>query len=106
MNVGLHVALNQFFHYYRLVSLFFACAIFSASTPIVFLLLLPYFAPLLITWLVPVACTSMGCTGRMQVTSERLTFWRVRLLFTCVNCGAVHRAEIFNPDFEITAEFS
>lgn len=106
MNVRLHVALNQFFHVYRLVCPFLICTIFSAPIPIVVLILLPYFVPLLLTWLVPVECLSRGCTGRMQSTNERLSFWSVILIYKCDTCGKVHREEIFNPDFEITVEFS
>jgi len=106
MNVRLHVALDQFFNFCRLVAPLLVCATIGwAPIPVVALILLTYFAPLLLTWLIPVDCISTGCTGRMQLTTERRSFWLVSVLYKCDNCGTVYQAEIFNPNVEITVEF-
>jgi len=106
MNVRLHIALDQFFNVFRFVTPIFGCAaIASGSIPVIVLALLVCFTPLLLTWLIPADCTRMGCTGRMQLTTERVSFWRVSSLYECDNCGTVYRAVIFNPNFEITADY-
>ena len=105
MNVRLHIALDQFFNVFRLVTPIFGCiAIASAPIPVIVMILLVYFAPLLLMWLIPADCIGMGCTGRMRLTTERVSFWRVSSLYQCDNCGTIHRAEIFNPNVEFTVE--
>ena len=107
MSISLHLTLKKFFNVFRLIAPFFMCGMLIWSpNALVVLILLVFFAPLLLTWLVPVDCARMGCTGRMQVTSERVSFWRERLHYKCELCNDENQAEIFNPNIVITGEYS
>jgi hypothetical protein len=106
MSVKQHIELNKFFHVYRLVFPFFFCLITVAPIPAIVLVLLAYFTPPLLIWLIPVKCIWMGCTGHMKITTKRIAFWTVRLLYECDTCCAVRRAEIICPNIEVTVEFS
>ncbi len=106
MNPKQHAALNQFFYVYRLVAPLFIFGILIAPVPVTVIVLFLYFGPCLLTWLIPVKCTRMGCASRMKVTTERTSFWRAHLHFRCDTCCKVYQEEIFNPDIEVTAEFS
>lgn len=107
MSLSLHITLTRFFHIFRLIAPFFMCGVgWPPSVLVVVVILLIYSAPLLITWLVPVDCSRIGCTGRMQVTNQRLSFWHVRQLYQCDNCEAECQMEVFNPNITITYEYS
>lgn len=107
MSFSLHITLTRFFHIFRLIAPFFMCGIgWPPSALVVAVILLIYFAPLLILWLVHVDCSRIGCTGRMRVTFERMSFWHVRQLYQCDNCEAEYQAEVFNPDINVTCEYS
>ena len=106
MNIKLHVALYRFFSIYRLIAPILACAVLASASPyIIGVFALIYFAPLLLTWLLPVECINSGCTGRMELTSERTSFWLVNYLYKCDNCGVVFQEKILDPNIEITVEF-
>ena len=106
MKINLHLALNRFFNIYRLIAPILACAVLaSSSTYMIGAFALVYFAPLLLTWLIPVECIDFGCTGQMKLTSERMSFWFVRNLYRCDTCGTVYEERSFDPNIEITVEF-
>jgi hypothetical protein len=93
MNLKLHIALVRFMNVYRLVVPNFACAVISvASLPVIALLLIGFWGPALLIWIVPVDCDQPGCTGRMKATK-------------CDNCGTVQRATIFSPNIDFSVEY-
>jgi len=107
MSIILHMTLNRFFNIFRLVAPFFMCGMVGRPLgPLVAVILLIYFTPLLLTWLVYVNCIRIGCTGRMHITTERLSFWYVKQLYQGDNCSAERQTEVFNPDITITYEYS
>jgi hypothetical protein len=105
MKLKLHIALVQFMNVYRLVVPVFACAVINAAPlPVIAQLLLGFWGPALLIWIIPVDCGQPGCTGRMKATSERLSFWQVSEVLKCDNCGAVHQATILNPNIDFSVE--
>jgi hypothetical protein len=107
MSKELHLGLNKFINIYRLVAPLFACVLMSwPPTPFMIILVLTYLLPALLIWIAPVDCDSVECRGQMRVSTERVSFWSVEYRYKCDSCSAVYQAKIFNPNIEVTAEFS
>jgi hypothetical protein len=102
-----HLGLNKFINIYRLIAPLFLCGMVSGPpNAFVIMVVLIYLIPQLLIWFVPVDCFVMGCNGRMQVSAERLSFWAVHYQYKCDRCDAERQAKIFNPNIEVTAEYS
>ncbi len=112
MNITLHVGLDRFFQFFRLVIPIFFCAglpvvqMWQESDASRLTLITMVLGPLLIAlawWLLPVPCIRQECAGRMRRSAERISFWTVRATYTCEDCGDVHQVDVFNPNIEITS---
>lgn len=106
MSKELHLSLNKFVNIYRLIAPLFLCGATWPPNVFVIMVALIYLIPQLLIWFIPVDCFRMGCRGQMQVESERLSFWSVQFHYKCNRCDVEHQAKIFNPDIEVTVEYS
>jgi hypothetical protein len=52
----------------------------------------------------PVSCDKCLYAGRMSLSMDRISFWKVRLQYQCDKCGEVVEEDIFYPN--ITVEVS
>ncbi len=110
MAVEIHVALNWLFEFARLTLPIFLCSgawvpLWEASSDSQIFLVGAVLGPiaLLLAWYVlPIRCIREGCAGRMHRCDERISFWTVRTVYRCEDCGAVHQADICSPNLEIT----
>ncbi len=50
--------------------------------------------------LLPVACPTPGCAGRMTRTQTRVSFLKTKLNYVCDSCGATRERTIFFPNME------
>lgn len=112
MNVRIHAGLDQAYQVFRLVAPILTCGGIaliaawqsSAEARLALVAAAMIFVGLTLAWLVlPVECNRDGCPGRMSRTAERISFWTVRTVYRCDQCGALSPVEIFNPNFVITA---
>jgi hypothetical protein len=105
MDARTHIELIKFFNIYRLVCPFFIFVAFISllyAVPFIFI----YFAALIPTMIIPAKCIKTECSGKMKLNTERLSFWDVTYCYQCEHCGAIYEEKIFDPDFQITSEFS